>query len=159
MPEQLLKDKRLQDSDNLDALLDLAAVVRRLVSEQRCSDINRIIVHTVENSYDQAFLWTVSILQEEFEKQDCTLQDFCCNLGGRIADYDSFVDTLQVVPEAVKNEIKKIYDKNGEVESFFNVIVYRTAFPNVFLVSEENFDTRDNDFIRYRLDFAKKTTI
>ena len=38
---------------------------------------------------------------------------------------------------------------------FFNILTYRTAYPNIFLVTEENFDTKDNDFIRYKLLFRR----
>ena len=44
-------------------------------------------------------------------------------------------------------------DHDGEVQSFFNILTYKTAYPNIFLTTEENFDTKDNDFIRYRLLF------
>lgn len=69
--------------------------------------------------------------------------------------YDEFVETLQVDFSSISNEIEKVYDENGEVCAFFNVMVYRTAFENIFLVSSENFDNRDNDYIQYRLLFVK----
>ena len=76
-------------------------------------------------------------------------------MGRRIANYDEFVSNLQVDFNSIKNYIEKIYDKNGEVEAFFNVMVYKTCFENVFLVSSENFDNKDNDYIQYKLSFVK----
>ena len=42
---------------------------------------------------------------------------------------------------------------DGEVQSFFNILTYRTSYESVFLITEENFDTKDNDYIRYKLLF------
>jgi len=94
-------------------------------------------------------------LQEEFAKADCALEDFYCMLGGRISNYDEFVENLQVDFSPLKNYIEKIYDRNGEPEAFFNVMIYKTGFGNVFLVFSENFDNKDNDYIQYRLSFTK----
>ena len=47
-------------------------------------------------------------------------------------------------------------DTNGEVQSFFNILTYQIAYRSVFLISEENLDTKDSDFIRYKLEFANK---
>ena len=61
---------------------------------------------------------------------------------------------LQIDLKAIGNDVETIADHNGEVQSFFNILTYNTAYENVFLVTEENFDTKDNDFIRYKLLFT-----
>lgn len=48
-----------------------------------------------------------------------------------------------------------MYDEHGEVESFFNNFTYRTRYKNICLLTSENFDTRDNDFIQYKLRFSR----
>lgn len=153
--EKFMQTNNLKDSDDLDALLECASLVRELTGKKQYDDICRIIVYTIEKGYYEAFSWTAAILQEEFEKENCALENFCCDLGKKISCYDEFVETLQVDFSSISNEIEKVYDENGEVCAFFNVMVYRTAFENIFLVSSENFDNRDNDYIQYRLSFAK----
>lgn len=157
--ERYFHNNNLQDEEDIDALLEYAGLVRQLTDSKQYNDINRAINYTVENSYYQAFLWTLGILQEEFEKGNCHLEDFDCMLGRRIPNYDSFVENLQVDFNILKNDMVKVYDTNGEVESFFNVFVYRTCFENVYLVSSENFDTKDNDYIQYKLSFVKDKSI
>lgn len=155
MLEKFLNNNNLQDEQDIDALLELAEIVRQLVADRDYDGINKAVVYTIEQGYYEAFLWTMGILQEEFEKENCCLQDFDCFIGGKINNYDSFMEKLQTEPAAARNDMEKVYDKNGEVESFFNIFVYRTGFENVYLVSAENFDTKDNDFIQYRLSFTK----
>lgn len=150
-----LQNNNLKDSDDIDALLECASVVRQLISENSQEALCSLIRYTVENSFYEALLWTAGILQEEFEKETCVLQDFCCDMGSHIADYDKFVQTMEVDFSPVENGIKKVYDENGEVGAFFNVMVYRTTFENVFLISSENFDNKDNDYVQYSLSFVK----
>ncbi len=153
--EDFLHNNNLQDPEDIEALLDCASLMRQLVDKEEYSAINRVINYLIRNCYYEAFLWTIGILQEEFEKEDCTLEDFYCDIGRRITNYDEFVDRLNVDFNVLKNYIEKVFDNNGEVESFFNVSVYKTDFKNVYLVSSENFDTKDNDYIQYRLLFVK----
>ncbi len=153
--QNFLETNNLKDSDDFDALLDCASVVRQLVSELNYQAINTVITYTIENGYFEAFTWVVGIMQEEMTNNDSKLADFLCSLGRRIANYDEFVQNLQVDFNSLKNYIEKVYDKNGEVEAFFNVMVYKTCFENVFLVSSENFDNKDNDYIQYKLSFIK----
>jgi len=157
--DNFLHSNNLQDPEDIDALLDCASLVRRLIGEKRYPLICKVILYTIENSYYEAFLWTMGILQEEFEKGNCTLEDFSCQLGGRITNYDDFVQSLQVDFNAIKNDVEKVYDSNGEVESFFNIFIYKTSFENIFLISFEYFDTKDNDYIQYRLAFVRNTDI
>ena len=153
--EALFKTKQLQDPEDVDALLELASLLREAVAAQRYGDINRIIGYAVENSYPEAFSWCVDILQEELEKEDCTLQAFTCPLGRSIPDYDELIGRLQVDFGTAQNGLEQILDSHGEVESFFNILVYQTGYPNVRFVSSENFDTKDNDYIQYKLAFVK----
>ena len=153
--DKILKGINLDNSEGIDALIECASVVRRLVDEKNYDDINRVIRYTVENGYYEALLWTMGIISEEFQKADCRLNSFSCMLGGRINGYDDFVQALQVDFNALNNTVEKVYDNNGEVESFFNIFVYKTGFENICLVPSENFDTKDNDYIHYRLSFGK----
>lgn len=153
--ERFLQNNNLQDSDDIDALLELADLTRQLVGEKRYDSIARVINFTIDKGYYEALTWVMDILQEELEKDDCVLENFNCSLGRKITNYDEFVQTMQVDFNPYKNEMEKVYDTNGEVESFFNIIIYRTRFDNIYLVSSENFDTRDNDYIQYRLSFIK----
>ena len=153
--QSFLENNNLKDSDDFEALLECASIVRTLVTDRQYESINQLINYTITNNYSEAFSWTIGILQEELTKEESELKDFYCFLGRRIANYDEFVSNLQVDFNSIKNYIEKIYDKNGEVEAFFNVMVYKTCFENVFLVSSENFDNKDNDYIQYKLSFVK----
>ena len=113
--DKILKEINLDNSEDIDALVECASVVRRLVDEKNYDDINRVIRYTVENGYYEALLWTMGIISEEFQKTDCRLDSFSCMLGGRINGYDDFVQALQVDFNALKNTVEKVYDNNGEV--------------------------------------------
>ena len=81
------------------------------------------------------------------------MKNFSCFIGKSIANYDKFIRRLQVDLKAIDNDTETVVDHNGEVQSFFNILIYKTAYMNIFLATEENFDTKDNDFIRYNLLF------
>ena len=155
MTEKFLQNNNLHNSDDIDALLELASLVRDLIIKKLYSDISKIINYTIENNYTVAFSWTMAILQEEFEKEETDLEDFHCTIGVRIAHYDDLVCSLQVDFNSLKNYIEKVYDKHGEPEAFFNVMIYKTCYENVYFISSENFDNKDNDYIQYRLYFVK----
>lgn len=155
MIDNFLRSNDLKDDDNLDALLELADLVRKLVSGQRYSDMERVIRYTVEQGCYEAFSWCVGIVQEEFAREDCVLSDFACELGKSIPDYDGFVAVLQVDFRDFAIDTETVRDKNGEVVSFFNIFVYKTGYDHVRLVSSENFDTKDNDYIQYKLFFTR----
>ena len=80
---------------------------------------------------------------------------FTCNIGRSIPDYDEFSNRLQVEFTVQKNDVESVYDEHGEVESFFNTFTYRTKYENICLISSENFDTKDNDYIQYKLMFSR----
>lgn len=155
MTEQFLQNNNLKDEDDIDSLIEFAALIRELVNNRQYENINQMINYTLDNSYLEAFSWCMGIMQEEFEKDDCRLDSFECTLGKSIPAYDEFIKRLQVDFNACSTGLEKIYDNHGEVESFFNILVYETGFKNIFLISSENFDTKDNDFIQYKLSFSE----
>ena len=152
--EELFRKNNLKDPDDIDALLELAEIVGGLICDERYSDIELLINYTISNEYYEAFTWVMAALQEELEKKDSyRLKDFTCFIGKSIANYDEFISRLQVNLKAIDNDSETMIDRDGEVQSFFNILKYKTAYPNVFLITEENFDTKDNDIIRYKLQF------
>lgn len=154
--EELLRENNLKDPEDIDALLELAEITGQMIRDERYSEMELLISYTVRSSFFEAFSWIMAALQEEFgRKESCGLKDFACCIGGSIADYDEFTKRLQVDLRAVGNDAETVTDRDGEVQSFFNILTYRTAYPNIFLVTEENFDTKDNDFIRYKLLFRR----
>ena len=154
--EELFRENNLKDPEDIEALLELAEITGRLIDDERYSDIELLISYVVSNDYYDAFSWVVAALQEEFEKgEECRLKDFTCFVGRYISNYSEFMKRLQVDLKAIGNDAETIMDHNGEVQSFFNILTYKTAYENVFLITEENFDTKDNDFIRYKLQFMK----
>ncbi len=155
MLEKFLQHNNLHDADDMDSLLELADLVRELVAENRHADINRVICYTVESGYYEAFSWVLGIIQESLEDAESTLESFECALGKSIPDYDELINRLQVDFTVLRNSNELVCDRNGEVESFFNVIAYETCCKNIYLISSENFDTKDNDYVQYRLIFKK----
>ena len=153
-PEELISANNLKDPEDVEALLELADVTGRLIRDQEYSNLELLISYTVGSGYYEAFSWIMAMLQEEFDrKENCALKSFSCFLGRSVANYDEFIRRLQVDLKAIDNDAETIMDRDGEVQSFFNILTYRTAYANIFLSTEENFDTKDNDFIRYKLLF------
>ena len=125
-----------------------------MIRDEQYSNIELLIQYIISNDYYEAFSWIMAELQEEFDKKErCGLKNFTCFIGKSIANYDEFIKCLQVDLRAIDNDTETIMDHDGEVQSFFNILTYKTGYRNIFLVTEENFDTRDNDFIRYNLLF------
>ena len=152
--EELLRENNLKDPEDIDALLELAEITGGLICNERYSDIELLIDYTINNDYYEALSWVMAALQEDLEKSEgCHLKNFTCFIGKSIANYDGFIKRLQVELKAIDNDAETMIDRDGEVQSFFNILKYKTAYPNVFLITEENFDTKDNDFIRYILQF------
>jgi hypothetical protein len=94
-------------------------------------------------------------LQEALEKKECTLQTFEFAIGKSIPNYNEFIERLQVDFYAFDNGVETVYDNNGDVESFFNILKYKTGYKNIHLISLENFDTKDHDYVEYKLLFIK----
>ena len=156
MLEKLMQSYPLQDPDDLDAVLEAADVTRQLIHDKDYTGINSIIIYTIENGLYECFSWVMALLQEEFEKADgFNLEDFVCDLGKSIANYDEFINRLQVDFNSPRQDFEKVYDEHGEVESFFNNFTYKTRYENIYLLSSENFDTKDNDYIQYKLKFSR----
>lgn len=156
MIESWMQNYPLQDPDDIDALLEASDVTRQLIHDKNYEGISAVIIFTIENGLYECLSWVMSLLQEEFEKEtEYDLEGFVCDIGRSIASYDEFVKTLQVDFNLQKQEIEKVYDEHGEVESFFNNFTYRTRYENICLLTSENFDTRDNDFIQYKLRFSR----
>ena len=156
MLEKLMQGYPLQDPDNLDALLEAADITRQLIHDKDYTGINSIIIYTIENGLYECFSWVMALLQEEFEKAvGFYLEGFVCDLGKSIANYDEFINRLQVDFNSPRQDFEKVYDEHGEVESFFNNFTYKTRYENIYLLSSENFDTKDNDYIQYKLKFSR----
>lgn len=152
--EELLWSNNLKNPEDIDALLELAEIIGQMIRDERYSDIELLISYTISREYYEAFSWIMAALQEEFEKtENCSLKSFTCFIGKSISNYDEFIKNLQVDLNAIDNDSETIIGHDGEVQSFFNILTFRTAYKNIFLVTEENFDTKDNDFIRYKLLF------
>ncbi len=151
-----IENNRLKDPDDIDALLDTADLIRQFIHDRNYTGINIVINYTIENSLYEAFSWVMALLQEEFEKTgDYDLGDFECIIGRSIADYDEFSERLQVDFNVSKTSVESVYDEHGEVESFFNNFTYETKYDHIYLISSENFDTKDNDYIQYKLMFSR----
>ena len=150
--DDFYRNNRLSNPDDIDALLEVAEITRHLLFKELYSDICQLICYTVQNGYYEAFSWMMAVLQEEYEKPENTgLTDFSCELGRSIPQYNEFTRRLDIDFNVIDNDFEKAYDHHGEVQSFFNIYKYKTAYKNIFLVTEENFDLMDNDFIRYKL--------
>lgn len=156
MIESWMQNYPLQDPEDMDALLEAADLTRKLINNRNYAGLNTIITYTIEKKLYECFSWVIALLQEEFEKVvEYDLEDFVCDIGRSIASYDEFVERLQVDFNSQKQELEKVYDEHGEVESFFNNFTYRTRYENIYLLTSENFDTRDNDYIQYKLRFSR----
>ena len=156
MTQIFLQNNNLNDADDIDSLIELADLLRQLIADALYADINLLINYTVEHGYYEAFSWCMGILQEVFGDAVCGLCDFECPLGKSIPDYDEFTERLQVDSTNPVNDTETVCDNNGEVTSFFNILVYKTGYQNIRMISCENFDTKDNDYIQYKLLFTRQ---
>ena len=156
MFEKWIQDKLMQDPDDIDALLEAADLTRQLIHDRDYDGISTMIRCTVENSLYECFSWITDLLQEEFEKPEGSdLADFICDIGRSVPDFDEFAERLQLDFRVQKHDVEKVYDEHGEAEAFFNNFTYRTKYKNIDLVTSENFDTKDNDYIQYKLKFGR----
>jgi len=155
MSEKFINSNHLYDAEDMDSLIELATLVRTLTDDNQQAEIKRILQYTMAHSYYEAFDWCMGLLQEALENKECALQNFEFVVGKSILNYDAFIEQLQVDFHALDNDVETVYDNNGEVESFFNILRYKTRYKNIFLISLENFDTKDNDYVQYKLSFIK----
>ena len=144
---RILRNEPLEDPEELEVLLELAELVRNCIEDRRLEDLKRVIRYTVAHGHYEAFAWAVGIVEELADR----LGAFECALGRTIPDYEEFILRLGVDLNAFENDIQQVRDEHGEVQSFFNIIRYKTGFAHIELLSSENFDARDNDYIEYRL--------
>lgn len=145
----------LNDPEDVDLLLELASFVRGLIGGNQTADLSRILRFTVEHNCFEAFSWCMELLGEAAKMENCPPEPFECALGRAIPDYDELIRRLGVDLKIYENSAQTLCDSNGEVVSFFNIFRYETAYPGVFLVSAENFDTRDNDYVQYSIAFVR----
>ncbi len=148
---KLLQENNIHNFEEMDSLLELTSLIRRLLVCGQYSDISDIINYILRCDYCEALSWIMETLQEEFAKANCKLEDFECNLGLSIPNYDEFMHILRIDMKPIKEEIEKVLDDNGEAQSFFNILIYKTRYDNVYLISSENFDTKDYDYIQYKI--------
>ena len=135
----------LEKPEDLEVLLEIADAVRSFSDQGRREDIAGLIRYTIRFGYHEALYWILGILEEG------ALGGFECPIGRTIPDYEDFIRRLGVDLRAFQNDVVQVRDENGEVQSFFNIIRYQTAFDHIDLVTRENFDARDNDYIEYWL--------
>ena len=154
MTDFLLQADRLRDPEDLDALLELAAHTRTLADSRQYDALAQLLESLVAQGCFEGLTWVLEILQECYDRSD-GFRGFSCTLGRTIPDYDDFIRILEIDFGTVKNDVEQILDQHREVQSFYNILTYPTRYPNLFLVSLENFDTKDNDFIDYRLVFEQ----
>ena len=154
--QEFLCNNSLKDPEDIDALLEAAEITRQLISDGKYSDLEQLINYTIENKHFEAFTWIMDILQEEFEKdENHSLTDFTCFIGNSISDFNEFIQRLQIDFDAEDNDFETTLDSSGEIQSFFNILTYKTCYDNIFLITAENFDLKDNDFIQYKLLFTR----
>jgi len=154
--QEFLCNNNLKDPEDIDALLETAEITRQLICDGKYSDIDELLNYTIENKYFEAFTWIMDILQEEFEKEENHgLKDFTCFIGNSISDFNEFIQRLQIDFNAENNDFETTLDNHGEIQSFFNILTYKTCYKNIFLITAENFDLKDNDFIQYKLLFTR----
>jgi hypothetical protein len=53
MVEKFLQNINLEDSGDIDSLLEFASLLRQLISENLHTDINYIINYTIKNNFKQ----------------------------------------------------------------------------------------------------------
>ena len=144
-------ERREADPDSLDFLLEVSRCARERIEKKRYDSLCGLIKASAQNGYHEALSWILSILREEHGKEESTFRPFSCSLGRSILDYDRLMRALKAGRRAESNTVEYVYDDNGEVRAFFNIRTFATGFEGTYLVTRENFDNRDNDFIRYSL--------
>lgn len=154
--EEFLKYKNLSSTEFIDDFLELSDYTRKLIRKKEYKKINKLLKYILSNNYFEAFSWIISLLQEKHSKENNNdIEGLLLDLGGKIYNYNEFINVLGVNTEPYISIIKPITGKYEEIESFYNIVIYKTDNEGVYLTSVENFDNQDNDFIEYKLLFAK----
>ena len=152
--EEIYTKVNLQNAEDIDMLLEVADITRVLLEEKKYEEIGNLIKYAIKNRYYEMLDWILGIIQEELENQNKqSFQGFRCVLGKAIENYDEVIEKLEIHTKVLKNDIQKHYDENGEVQSYDNILFYKTKHKNIFFVSKESFDTKDNDSIEYQFMF------
>ena len=161
--ELFLKTHDLHDADDIETLLEVVDVTRQFLADGRYDALARLIRYAVDEQCFEALSWILALLQEAYEAQGSGPagdaggpEDFTCELGRSIPGYDAFLASLEVDPDVAEYSVEKEFDDVGEERSFFNICTYRTKYPNICLVSSENIDYLDSDYIQYQLRFRKE---
>ena len=148
--ERIMKNFPLEEPDDMETLLEFADLVRCALEKRRLEDFGALIRYTVSHGYHEALYWALGIAQEHRNRMPGD-PEIVCTIGKMIPDYSAFISRLGVNLNAFSNDVEPIRDENGEIQSFYNIIRYETCFSHIALVTSENFDAKDNDFIEYRL--------
>ena len=152
--EEIYTKVNLQNAEDIDLLLEVADITRAFLEEKKYEEIGNLIKYAIKNRYYEMLDWILEIIQEKLENQNKqSFQGFRCVLGKAIENYDEVIEKLAIHTKVLKNDIQKHYDENGEVQSYDNILFYKTKHKNIFLVSKESFDTKDNDSIEYQFMF------
>lgn len=149
--DQIRQDLPVEDPEDMDFLLAYAELVREAIENRSAEEVSVLVRYPVRHSYHEAFYWAAGILEEVCGQPGAYLAGYECALGKHIPDFNGFITRLGVDLNAFENDIRQVFDEQGEVQSFFNIIRYRTAFDHIELITSENFDARDNDYIQYTL--------
>ena len=149
----------ISDQDDIYAVCELADYTRELVTSKEYEKIAELVRYILDNGLYEAFNWVISAIQEQYAKEqdenESCEKGFSINLGRVIKDYDEVIKIIEAEENACESTAQSITDRYGEVESFFNIQIRKTKNNNMYLVSAENFDVRDNDFILYKLLFTR----
>ena len=141
--------------EDMDFMLEVAGTAREFLQKEDTGGICSLVSALVKRGLYESFTWVMEIIREEYSKDESRkMADMTCELGASIPDYDGFITALKADMRVLKNDVRTVPDENGEPQAFFNELTYRTGYPNIFLVTTESFDTRDNDYIRYSLLFT-----
>ena len=149
--EKIRQDLPAEDPEDMDFLLEYAELVRAALENGSREEVSNLVRYPVRHGYHEAFYWAAGILDEICGQRGSALWGCEFVLGTHIPDFNRFISRLGVDLNAFENDIRQVFDELGEVQSFFNIIRYRTAFEHIELVTSENFDARDNDYITYAL--------
>lgn len=140
-------------TEDIEALLVLADEVRNEVESHQLEKVIRKIEKAVQLQKYEAFDWIIGVLEETYAKKSF-YEDICVKLGNQIPDYSAFIENIEA-KEPKSPVIKILSDKNKEVESFDNILVRKTKYPHMYLISIENYDLKDRDSIIYELVMTK----
>jgi len=143
-----------EDPDNLDVLFELTDLLDKIFQQMDFQALEKLSIGIISVQNRSAFEWLINIIEEKFsnlnEKRNISLR-----LGKQINGYDTFIEMIGIEKDTEPIEIEIISIPGLHIESFFNINAYKTKFNDMFLVTAENFDSFDVDFIQYRLVFTE----